>query len=162
MTKEQMIQEMEELETRLRKLRKEITMMPMDEKPISTASGVEDVKTMSLGIDRVVMYNLHELGIPSNLDGYKYLKTTIKLLIEGKVSSNYSVTKELYPAVAKLHGKTSQQVERAIRHAIEVACERGDLKFWEALFRYSTSCKKGRPTNSEFIATLVEHINNFT
>ncbi len=162
MTKEQMIQEMEELETRLRKLRKEVTMMPTDEKPISIASRVEDVKTMSLGIDRVVIYNLHELGIPSNLSGYKYLKTALKLLVEGKVSSDFSVTKELYPEVAKLHGKTSQQVERAIRHAIEVAYDRGDLKFWEALFGYSASYKKGKPTNSEFIATIVEHINNFT
>ncbi len=158
-----MLQEMEELETRLRKLRKEIAMIPMNKKPTSNNSiMLEDVKTVSLGIERVVINNLHELGIPSNLSGYRYLKTTIKLLIEGKVSSNFWVTKELYIEVAKLHGKTSQQVERAIRHAIKVAYNRGDLKFWEALFGYSASYKKGNPTNSEFIATIVEHINNFT
>lgn len=159
MTKEQIIREMEELERRLRELKEEVTMELMDTIPTSNSVSKSDAKTMSCEIETTVISNLHQLGIPANLDGYRYLKTVVKLLIEGKITSNFCVTKELYPEVAKLHKKTPQQVERAIRHAIEIGYDRGDLKLWETIFGNSISCKRrDKPTNSEFIATFVEYI----
>lgn len=158
MTKEQIIREIEELERRLRRLKEEVTMKPMDTIPTSNNVSRTDAKTMSCEMETAVINNLHKLGIPTSLDGYRYLKTVVRLLIEGKITSNFCVTKELYPEVAKLHQKTPQQVERAIRHAIEVGYDRGDLKLWETIFSHSVSYKKGKPTNSEFIATFVEYI----
>lgn len=158
MTREQIIREMEELETRLRRLKEEVTMKPMDTIPTSNNVSRTDSRTMSCEMETAVINNLHKLGIPASLDGYRYLKTVVRLLIEGKITSNFCITKDLYPEVAKLHKKTSQQVERAIRHAITVGYDRGDLKLWETIFGHSVSYQKGKPTNSEFIATFVEYI----
>lgn len=144
MTQEQMILKINELERRIRTLEKDVSRT--------------DAKTRSCEMETVVINNLHKLGIPSSLDGYKYLKATVRLLTEGKISSDFCVTKEIYPEVAKLYQKTSIQVERAIRHAIEVGYDRGDVEHWELLFGYSVSLQNGKPTNLEFIATFVEYI----
>ena len=96
---------------------------------------------------------LHQLGIPAHLRGYRYLVTAIQAAIENDEMLE-CVTKILYPFVAKEHGSTASRVERALRHAIEVAWGRGSNAVQERLFGSTVSMKKGKPTNSEFIAMV--------
>lgn len=100
---------------------------------------------------------LKELGISPNLLGYEYLKTAILLSLKNK-NYLYSVTKTLYPDIAKMKGSTSSRVERAIRHAIETAWAKGNAKKFDEIFSYTISPDKGKPTNSAFIATIVEEL----
>lgn len=100
---------------------------------------------------------LHEIGIPAHIKGYHYLRDAIMMAIEDMDVLN-AITKILYPTVAKKHHTTSSRVERAIRHAIEVAWSRGKIETLEALFGYTVSYGKGKPTNSEFIALVADTI----
>ena len=105
----------------------------------------------------VVTKILHELGIPSHIKGYQYLRDGIMLICE---DSSYigSITKVLYPTLAKKHNTTSSRVERAMRHAIEVGWIRSDWKFTEELFGQSVDFEKAKPTNSEFLVTIADKI----
>ena len=96
---------------------------------------------------------IHQIGVPAHIKGYQYLRDAILMAIEDDSIIN-AVTKRLYPAVAKKHATTSSRVERAIRHAIEVAWDRGDLDTLQRFFGYTVSNTKGKPTNSEFIAMI--------
>lgn len=100
---------------------------------------------------------LHEVGIPAHIKGYQYLRdaVTISMEEEGQITS---VTKVLYPTIAKYHKTTSSRVERAIRHAIEVAWGRGKLETIDEIFGYTVHTGKGKPTNSEFIALVTDKI----
>lgn len=98
---------------------------------------------------------LHEIGIPAHIKGYHYLRDAIMMATEDMDILN-AVTKILYPTVAKKHRTTSSRVERAVRHAIEVAWSRGKLDTLEKLFGYTVSNGKGKPTNSEFIALIAD------
>lgn len=98
---------------------------------------------------------IHEIGIPAHIKGYHYLRDAIIMAVEDMDVLN-AVTKVLYPTVAKRHQTTSSRVERAIRHAIEVAWSRGKLDTLDALFGYTVSTGKGKPTNSEFIALIAD------
>lgn len=100
---------------------------------------------------------LHEVGVPAHLKGYIYLREAIFMCIKD-ISVINSVTKVLYPDVAKKYGTKSTRVERAIRHAIEVAWERGNREFIDRIFGYTINFDKGKPTNSEFIATITDAI----
>lgn len=100
---------------------------------------------------------LHEMGIPAHIKGYHYLRECILMSIDDMDVLN-AITKILYPTVAKKYQTTSSRVERAIRHAIEVAWNRGKLDTLEALFSYTISTGKGKPTNSEFIALVADTI----
>ena len=100
---------------------------------------------------------LHELGIPAHIKGYQYLRDAITISVEEK-EMLVSVTKVLYPTIAKKHGTTSSRVERAIRHAIEVAWSRGQLEMIHEIFGYTVNSGKGKPTNSEFIALITDKI----
>ena len=100
---------------------------------------------------------LHEIGIPAHIKGYHYLRDSIMMSVEDMDVLN-AVTKVLYPTVAKKYKTTSSRVERAIRHAIEVAWSRGKLDTLEDLFGYTVSNGKGKPTNSEFIALIADTI----
>ena len=100
---------------------------------------------------------LHEIGIPAHIKGYHYLRDSILMAIDDMEVLN-AITKILYPKVAKKNQTTSSRVERAIRHAIEVAWSRGKLDTLEALFGYTVSNGKGKPTNSEFIALVADTI----
>lgn len=100
---------------------------------------------------------LHQLGIPAHLRGYRYLVTAIQAAIEDDEMLE-CVTKILYPFVAKEHGSTGSRVERALRHAIEVAWGRGSNAVQDRLFGNTVSMKKGKPTNSEFIAMVASYI----
>ena len=98
---------------------------------------------------------IHQIGVPAHIKGYQYLRDAILMAIEDDSIIN-AVTKRLYPAVAKKHGTTSSRVERAIRHAIEVAWDRGDVDTLTAYFGYTIHGERGKPTNSEFIAMIAD------
>lgn len=100
---------------------------------------------------------LHEIGIPAHIKGYQYLRDAIAISV-GEEEMLVSVTKVLYPTIAKRHNTTSSRVERAIRHAIEVAWSRGRLDTIHELFGYTINNGKGKPTNSEFIALISDKI----
>ena len=100
---------------------------------------------------------LHEIGIPAHIKGYQYLRDAVAISVQ-EDDNLISVTKVLYPTIAKQHNTTSSRVERAIRHAIEVAWERGRLEAIYDLFGYTVSMGKGKPTNSEFIALVADKI----
>ena len=100
---------------------------------------------------------IHEIGVPAHIKGYQYLREAIILAVNDIEVIN-AVTKVLYPAVAKRFGTTPSRVERAIRHAIEVAWDRGDLETLQKYFGYTVSNAKGKPTNSEFIAMIADRL----
>lgn len=100
---------------------------------------------------------IHEIGVPAHIKGYQYLREAIMIAVEDMDVIN-AVTKVLYPAVAKRFATTPSRVERAIRHAIEVAWDRGDLETLQKYFGYTVSNTKGKPTNSEFIAMIADRL----
>lgn len=100
---------------------------------------------------------IHEIGVPAHIKGYQYLRDSIMLAVEEPEVIN-GVTKILYPTVAKKNGTTASRVERAIRHAIEVAWDRGDVDVLNSYFGYTIHNLRGKPTNSEFIAMIADKI----
>lgn len=107
------------------------------------------------GLEIRVTEIIHQIGVPAHIKGYQYLRDAILMAIEDDRIIN-AVTKRLYPAVAKKHGTTSSRVERAIRHAIEVAWDRGDVDVLNSYFGYTIHNSRGKPTNSEFIAMIAD------
>ena len=100
---------------------------------------------------------IHEIGVPAHIKGYQYLRDAIIMSVQDMEMLN-SITKILYPTIAKKYQTTSSRVERAIRHAIEVAWSRGRMETLDALFGYTINTGKGKPTNSEFIALIADKI----
>lgn len=100
---------------------------------------------------------IHQIGVPAHIKGYNYLRESIILAIKDAEIIN-SITKTLYPTVAKDHSTTSSRVERAIRHAIEVAWDRGDINVLNSYFGYTIHNNRGKPTNSEFIAMISDKL----
>lgn len=100
---------------------------------------------------------IHEIGIPAHIKGYQYLRESI-IMTSKDIEIINSITKLLYPEVAKKFGTTSSRVERAIRHAIEVAWDRGDIDVLNSIFGYTVHNNKGKPTNSEFIAMISDKL----
>ena len=136
---------------------------------IRQLSGMDSVSIPTTGIDcrelssgrkdadleAVVTDIIHEIGVPAHIKGYQYLREAIILTIKDMDMIN-AVTKVLYPEVAKKFNTTPSRVERAIRHAIEVAWDRGDIETLQKFFGYTVSNIKGKPTNSEFIAMIAD------
>lgn len=108
-------------------------------------------------LNLLVTQMIHEIGVPAHIKGYLYLRTAILMAVDNMDVLN-AVTKQLYPDIAKEHGTTDTRVERAIRHAIEVAWERGNIDMIHELFGYTIQADKGKPTNSEFIALMADRI----
>ena len=108
-------------------------------------------------IETVVTSIIHELGVPAHIKGYQYIRTAILMVIENMDMLNY-ITKRLYPEIAKKYCTTSSRVERAIRHSIEVAWNRGRAETMNDIFGYTVHTGKGKPTNSEFIAMVADRI----
>ena len=100
---------------------------------------------------------IHEIGVPAHIKGYQYLREAIMIAVDDMEVIN-AITKILYPAVAKRFSTTPSRVERAIRHAIEVAWDRGDLETLQKYFGYTVSNSKGKPTNSEFVAMIADRL----
>lgn len=100
---------------------------------------------------------IHELGVPAHIKGYQYLREAIMMSV-GDIEMLSCVTKVLYPTIAKKFQTTPSRVERAIRHAIEVAFSRGKMETLDSMFGYTVNGGKGKPTNSEFIALIADRI----
>lgn len=112
---------------------------------------------MEQNLENDVTQMLHEIGIPAHIKGYQYLRDAIAMSVADQDMLT-SVTKVLYPTIAKNHQTTPSRVERAIRHAIEVAWSRGKMETINEIFGYTVSNGKGKPTNSEFIALISDKI----
>lgn len=108
-------------------------------------------------IEAQVTKIIHQIGVPAHIKGYQYLRSAILMTINDNDIIN-SVTKVLYPSVAKKYSTTTSRVERAIRHAIEVAWDRGDIDTLNSYFGYTIQNTRGKPTNSEFIAMIADNL----
>ena len=108
-------------------------------------------------LETLVTSVIHEIGVPAHIKGYQYLREAIIIAVEDMEVIN-AVTKVLYPEVARRFDTTASRVERAIRHAIEVAWDRGDIETLQKYFGYTVSNAKGKPTNSEFIAMIADRL----
>lgn len=111
----------------------------------------------SMALETVITDIIHEIGVPAHIKGYQYLRSAILMAVNDMDILN-SITKQLYPSIAKEYGTTASRVERAIRHAIEVAWGRGSMDTINELFGYTINAGKGKPTNSEFIALIADKI----
>lgn len=123
---------------------------------ITSALG-DRANSLSDDLEIVVTDMIHQLGVPAHIKGYHYLRTAILYSIEDKTLLE-SVTKLLYPTVASIYDTTSSRVERAIRHAIEIAWDRGNVDTLNSFFGYTVDTGKGKPTNSEFIALITDKL----
>ena len=124
---------------------------------ITEGTGLETERDGRASLEVQVTAIIHEVGVPAHIKGYQYLREAILIAVEDMDVIN-AVTKVLYPEVAKRFGTTASRVERAIRHAIEVAWDRGDLETLQKYFGYTVSNTKGKPTNSEFIAMIADSL----
>ncbi len=120
---------------------------------LRAAAGVQS----GANIETMVTSIIHEIGVPAHIKGYQYLREAILIAVNDMEVIN-AITKVLYPQVAKTFSTTPSRVERAIRHAIEVAWDRGDLETLNKFFGYTVSNTKGKPTNSEFIALIADRL----
>lgn len=124
----------------------------------SERKSTETEKTQEVhDLEKDVTEMIHEIGVPAHIKGYQYLREAIMMSVEDVEMLN-SITKVLYPTIAKRFQTTPSRVERAIRHGIEVAWARGRSETLEGLFGYTISAGKGKPTNSEFIALIADRI----
>lgn len=114
-------------------------------------------KAVVRDLEQDVTDMIHEIGVPAHIKGYQYLREAIMMSVEDPAMIS-SITKILYPTIAKRFQTTPSRVERAIRHAIEVAWSRGRMETLDALFGYTVDTGKGKPTNSEFIALIADRI----
>ena len=121
------------------------------------SNGLEEEEDKSVNLETRVTAIIHEVGVPAHIKGYQYLREAILIAVNDMDVIN-AVTKVLYPEVAKRFDTTASRVERAIRHAIEVAWDRGDLETLQHYFGYTVSNAKGKPTNSEFIAMIADRL----
>ena len=120
-------------------------------------AGEDRQQFMDRNIESDVTAIIHDVGVPAHIKGYQYLREAIIMSVNDTEMLN-SITKILYPTIAKKFQTTSSRVERAIRHAIEVAWNRGRMDTIDELFGYTINAEKGKPTNSEFIALIADKI----
>lgn len=125
--------------------------------PLSQTCSAVAPTGRGLNINMEVTTMMHQLGIPAHVKGYQYIRDAILMVIED-VSLLGAVTKELYPAIAKKYNTAPSRVERGIRHAIELAWERGHMETLKRIFGYSMNIERQKPTNSEFIALLADKL----
>ena len=117
----------------------------------------EGFRSSEADMDVIISDIMRQIGVPAHIKGYQYLRTSIKLSVDDSEMLN-SVTKLLYPTVAKMYNTTASRVERAIRHAIEVAWDRGEPETLNRYFGYTIASGRGKPTNSEFIAMIADNL----
>lgn len=140
--------DMETLVQRIRHLKKDQNVS----KPMQ-----QGIKPSAVNLEARVTNILHEIGVPAHIRGYHYMREAIMMAVGDIDVLNY-ITKELYPSIAKRCNTTPSRVERAIRHAIEVAWSRGKVDAIDSLFGYTVNNHKGKPTNSEFIALIADRL----
>lgn len=148
--------DMEVLVSRIRQLK------DVNQSPIIKSEYVSDVKpayhsSSPKNLEAEVTSIMHEIGVPAHIKGYQYLRDAIMMVVKDLDIIN-SITKQLYPTIAREYNTTPSRVERAIRHAIEVAWSRGQVDAIDSLFGYTVSIGKGKPTNSEFIAMVADKL----
>ena len=135
---------------------KPVDMDVVNSRLIDLVMHKEEIKVVkSSKIESEVSVLLHDLGIPTHVRGYQYIREGVMLLYASDGVASL-VTKEIYPKIANKYQTTSSRVERAIRHAIEISWSRGDIKLMENLFGNSIDFDRSRPTNSEFLSTLAD------
>ena len=150
--------DLEVLGKRIRSLTQDSAIsQPAVQTPVNsvTNSGTQ----INLGAEVTTM--MHQIGIPAHVKGYQYIRDAILMVVED-VSLLGAVTKELYPAIAKKYDTAPSRVERGIRHAIELAWERGHTDTLKRIFGYSMNIERQKPTNSEFIALLADKLRVMT
>ncbi len=130
--------------------------VPSAEKSKSTAETAA-TKQVVHDLEQDVTNMIHDIGVPAHIKGYQYLREAIMMSVNDPTMIS-SITKLLYPSIAKSFQTTPSRVERAIRHAIEVAWSRGKMETLDTLFGYTINTGKGKPTNSEFIALIADKI----
>ena len=126
-------------------------------RPAKPSEKAESAAPVPCDLETQVTRIIHQIGVPAHIKGYQYLRTAILMTISDNEIIN-SVTKVLYPSVAKKYQTTTSRVERAIRHAIEVAWDRGDVDTLNSYFGYTIQNSRGKPTNSEFIAMIADNL----
>ena len=125
--------------------------------PVTQTESANAEAALPYDLETQVTRIIHQIGVPAHIKGYQYLRTAILMTISDNEIIN-SVTKVLYPSVAKKYQTTTSRVERAIRHAIEVAWDRGDVDTLNSYFGYTIQNSRGKPTNSEFIAMIADNL----
>lgn len=130
--------------------------VPSSEKQKNTTEITEE-KPVVRDLEQDVTNMIHNIGVPAHIKGYQYLREAIMMSVNDPTMIS-SITKLLYPTIAKRFQTTPSRVERAIRHAIEVAWSRGKMETLDNLFGYTINTGKGKPTNSEFIALIADKI----
>ncbi len=120
---------------------------------ISQCTSLTKPKNLDIAVTNII----HEMGVPAHIKGYHYLRDAIIMVIN-EVNLLGAVTKELYPTIAKKFHTTPSRVERAIRHAIELAWDRGNVEMMTKFFGYTINLERGKPTNSEFIAMIADRL----
>jgi len=145
--------DMDALVSRIRLLKTEPNNKPQNLEPVRQLSK----QSSYISLESKVTNILHEVGVPAHIRGYHYMREAIVMAVDNLDVLNY-ITKELYPTIAKRCQTTPSRVERAIRHAIEVAWSRGKIDAIDSLFGYTVSTHKGKPTNSEFIALIADRL----
>ncbi len=128
-----------------------------EKKRQSVTAPSKSLITNNKSLEAEITNIIHEIGVPAHIKGYLYLREAITMVV-ANVELLSAVTKELYPSIAKKYNTTSSRVERAIRHAIEVAWSRGKVDTINNLFGYTINTDKGKPTNSEFIAMVADKL----
>jgi len=125
--------------------------------PSSSVGAYQQPLVRSRNLDVEVTNIIHQMGVPAHIKGYQYLRDAILLVIE-EISLLGAITKELYPSIAEKYLTTPSRVERAIRHAIELAWDRGNVEMMNKFFGYTINIERGKPTNSEFIAMVADKL----
>ena len=142
------------ISTVLERIRQLASLRQADQSEVDSHSSLRE---QSQSLESAVTGIIHEIGVPAHIKGYQYLREAIIIAVENMEVIN-AVTKVLYPEVAKRFNTTASRVERAIRHAIEVAWDRGDIETLQKYFGYTVNSAKGKPTNSEFIAMIADRL----
>jgi len=143
--------DLDSLVLRIRQLKEQL------KKPVQNDFSLRNNKRHEISLESKVTSILHEIGVPAHIRGYHYMREAILMAVEDLDVLNY-ITKELYPTIAKKCNTTPSRVERAIRHAIEVAWSRGKVEIIDNMFGYTINNHKGKPTNSEFIALISDRL----
>ena len=153
--------DMEVFTQRIRQMFNNTISSEESKKSVSLGSIQETTKVNSkkepMDLEAEITNIIHEIGVPAHIKGYMYLREAITMVVEDMELLS-AVTKELYPSIAKKYNTTASRVERAIRHAIEVAWGRGQVEAINKLFGYTVHNDKGKPTNSEFIAMVADKL----
>lgn len=155
-----------DMEVFTKRIREMFNGTPVQETSIRTSSYAQtpsliansDTKSKApVDLETEITNIIHEVGVPAHIKGYMYLREAITMVVNDMELLS-AVTKELYPSIAKKYNTTASRVERAIRHAIEVAWGRGQIEAINRLFGYTVHTEKGKPTNSEFIAIIADKL----